>query len=1219
MSVDGSSAAADISFTRLGNHNRNGESSSQADSRSRSSGKRSGETQRWSRGDREIGSSHSRDIGSSHSHSQSHGTPSSRASTEGDSRRRHGHMSKKSGGGFLLDSFFPNGHARRSEGEEREQEQERERQWDRLGKRKAQDGHGSHLQVEKRRHGQNRFSTGSSYGAGGSPLSREVSMSTEDNDGTKAPRSASGSQHARSASMDPAQLVQMALELSESRRRQTSAPMHWPMGSPRDSRRVSALASGNHERPRSPGRPRASLGARDVSNNASAAAQPRQSVATEPASDQPASEIVPDHFSSATLARAEKARKYFELASEHRRLLESLPPLKADAEAPGNYTFVSTSSPHTPHPQIERVPSYQGHQHSLGRQYNPLQSLRNRRLRNRERRPLPAPLDAWSDTGRIHQWVDDVEAAAEDPEYRTKPDRVQLPPYEDDGEAQASLQGVTRGHRRGDTASSIVARPENGWSIEPSELLADTYWTEKDDNKELIENRHGNLVFSSRMRASAEQPRHSAEMRRPIAVEDDEDTSTDHVPWRKRTHRHTRLLPKRHRHMAHLNRSPSNTSVSSEEGAMNFKRSHPSDGGENIGPLARHMQQMIAQDERGEPTSPDMVSPDHWDSKRTQFPIIRGHDGRPRRDTHSHGEAKTTQANGRLSVDSSTGHRRARSADGRFVKSDEPSELVENSPETVEAPSMEDVGLANLKSSPPSRDGDPSLERQKANRSKLPVFRSRSKDRNNIGHTDFAFSPEKKTSSGEDKDPRSSQESSRPSFMLRHRTTESFSSSLRRQATHNTVESNKEPSSAMGRFFKGSRIGDLMRNESSRFGDRWRSKERLEEVADGLETMGSATEPSDEDDGEESGVKAGDGSRPSLERGGSKPKYNTPNLPSFTSQVERTKSDVSATQQQDGMTPEEQARRTATRSPRFDRLAPPRINLPTDSNPPTPGPTTGQSTGDQSRKSYGFLAPEQQAGESRPSLVSGHSSRPESSASNKRLSEIKSDHRHWSISDRVPPEQPTPTRITPRDLARVKTLLLTSGIKSREIHRHANNPRPPTEHLPVIQDALTFVGKPDALLPSPSHPPIPIKEEHLHASALLSDTLSHDLQAFTTTLTTFQSGPAQSLSDNLDALLRKASDHLTKTCHDTSDEADAFIVDLTTRRPQEVKRVEDAIEELLRQRRRQFLLFRKVGFKILEWVVLGIMWGVWSVVVLVNSVRRVIGWVLVVVKWLLSF
>ncbi|KAI7367511.1 hypothetical protein KC354_g3379 [Hortaea werneckii] len=1218
MSVDGSSAAADISFTRLGNHNRNGESSSQADSRSRSSGKRSGETQRWSRG--EIGSSHSRDIGSSHSHSQSHGTPSSRASTEGDSRRRHGHMSKKSGGGFLLDSFPPNGHARRSEGEEREQEQERERQWDRLGKRKAQDGLGSHLQVEKRRHGQNRFSTGSSYGAGGSPLSREVSMSTQDNDGTKAPRSASGSQHARSASMDPAQLVQMALELSESRRRQTSAPMHWPMGSPRDSRRVSALASGNHERPRSPGRPRASLGARDVSNNASAAAQPRQSIATEPASDQPASEIVPDHFSSATLARAEKARKYFELASEHRRLLESLPPLKADAEAPGNYTFVSTSSPHTPHPQIERVPSYQGHQHSLGRQYNPLQSLRNRRLRNRERRPLPAPLDAWSDTGRIHQWVDDVEAAAEDPEYRIQPDRVQLPPYEDDGEAQASLQGVTRGHRRGDTASSIVARPENGWSIEPSELLADTYWTEKDDNKELIENRHGNLVFSSRMRASAEQPRHSAEMRRPIAVEDDEDTSTDHVPWRKRTHRHTRLLPKRHRHMAHLNRSPSNTSVSSEEGAMHFKRSHPSDGGENIGPLAKHMQQMIAQDEKGEPTSTDMVSPDHWDSKRTQFPILRGHDGRPRRDTHSHGEAKTTQANGRLSVDSTTGHRRARSADGRFVKSDEPSELIENSPETVEAPSMGDVGLANLKSSPPSRNDDPSLERQKTNRSKLPVFGSRSKDRNNIGHTDFAFSPEKKTSSGEDKDPRSSQESSRPSFMLRHRTTESFSSSLRRQATHNTVESNKEPSSAMGRFFKGSRIGDLMRNESSRFGDRWRSKERLEEVADGLETMGSATEPSDEeDDHEDSGVKAGIGSRPSLERGGSKPKYNTPNLPSFTSQMERTKSDMSATKQQDGMTPEEQARRTATRSPRFDRLAPPRINLPTDSNPPTPGPATGQSTGDQSRKSYGFLAPEQQAGESRPSLVSGGSSRPESSASNKRLSEIKSGHRHWSISDRVPPEQPTPTRITPRDLARVKTLLLTSGIKSREIHRHANNPRPPTEHLPVIQDALTFVGKPDALLPSPSHPPIPIKEEHLHASALLSDTLSHDLQAFTTTLTTFQSGPAQSLSDNLDALLRKASDHLTKTCHDTSDDADAFIVDLTTRRPQEVKRVEDAIEELLRQRRRQFLLFRKIGFKLLEWVVLGIMWAVWGVVVLVNSVRRVVGWVWVVVKWLLSF
>ncbi|KAI7074553.1 hypothetical protein KC352_g42161, partial [Hortaea werneckii] len=197
MSTDGPSAAADISFTRLGNHahHSHGESSSKAESRS--SGKRSGETQRWSRG--EI-------AGSSHSH----GTPSSRASTEGESRRRHGHMSKKSGGGFLLDSFSTNSHARRSGGEEREQE----RLWDRHGKRKAQDGHRSHLQVEKRRHGQNRFSTGSSQG-GGSPLSREVSMTTQESDRMEAPRSASGSQHARSASMDPAQLVQTALELSE--------------------------------------------------------------------------------------------------------------------------------------------------------------------------------------------------------------------------------------------------------------------------------------------------------------------------------------------------------------------------------------------------------------------------------------------------------------------------------------------------------------------------------------------------------------------------------------------------------------------------------------------------------------------------------------------------------------------------------------------------------------------------------------------------------------------------------------------------------------------------------------------------------------------------------------------------------------------------------------------------------------------------------------------
>ena len=109
------------------------------------------------------------------------------------------------------------------------------------------------------------------------------------------------------------------------------------------------------------------------------------------------------------------------------------------------------------------------------------------------------------------------------------------------------------------------------------------------------------------------------------------------------------------------------------------------------------------------------------------------------------------------------------------------------------------------------------------------------------------------------------------------------------------------------------------------------------------------------------------------------------------------------------------------------------------------------------------------------------------------------------------------------------------------------------------------------------------------------------------------------LSSQLDDLGRKAADQLTTTVHDTSDDADAFIAELTTKVPQDVKRVDDAIDEILRERRRQFRLLRPAGFKLLEWLVLGIMWWVWAVVVLFNTGRRVVVGVLVFLKWLLWF
>jgi hypothetical protein len=94
---------------------------------------------------------------------------------------------------------------------------------------------------------------------------------------------------------------------------------------------------------------------------------------------------------------------------------------------------------------------------------------------------------------------------------------------------------------------------------------------------------------------------------------------------------------------------------------------------------------------------------------------------------------------------------------------------------------------------------------------------------------------------------------------------------------------------------------------------------------------------------------------------------------------------------------------------------------------------------------------------------------------------------------------------------------------------------------------------------------------------------------------------------------------LTNLVHDTSDEADAFTVELTTRQPQQTKQVDDAIDEMIRQRRRQFRLFRRAGFKLLEWLVLSIMWGIWFMVVVFNTGKKIIVSILRFLRWLVVF
>jgi hypothetical protein len=310
------SAAADVSFSSFSEGRRQEESSSLAESRgSGASWSERGERlkERFLTPGRKSEDGSSTDVAS-------------------DKKPRSGMRRSGGGGGFLRDGIFGNGTPSSTEKSSERKE----------GKRRLENGG---LQVENKRLAGSRLSGDSSIRS--SPLSQEVPTIQPAHDGAQ-------DQHTNLrpiTSMDPAQLVQMALSLSESRKRHASGFLPVPMAVPR-TRNVSD-SSDKHStvRTRGPDRPRLTSQFHTPSPVSSSRSRDRQSM--------PSANAIDDNvlytFSPATLVRAEKTRKYFELANEHRRLLQLLPPLKPDAESAANYRFESRSSPGYTAPDVRRV------------------------------------------------------------------------------------------------------------------------------------------------------------------------------------------------------------------------------------------------------------------------------------------------------------------------------------------------------------------------------------------------------------------------------------------------------------------------------------------------------------------------------------------------------------------------------------------------------------------------------------------------------------------------------------------------------------------------------------------------------------------------------------------------------------------------------------------------------------------------------------------------
>ncbi|PNS21780.1 tyrosine-tRNA ligase [Sphaceloma murrayae] len=1027
-----------------------------------------------------------------------------------------------------------------------------------------------------------------------------------------------------SSDIDPSQLINMALALSEGRRRAASGIHRTPERL--DSRRI--VSHGNQRIAVPPGSPLSN----DVVRKRLSA---RQSLHL-PAAHVPTDSSLPSNggdaiinressldysevefdFSISTLQRAEKARTYFELSHHYRRLLQGLPPLKSDRTAPGNVLVQTHSEPGIPGPQITRIQSDNGARHDLGREYNPLQYLRNERLRRKMGQQLQPSPDLFDDIVKVRAYVQQIESRS-----LQRPSRS--PSLVDGFDRIFPSTSVSNpgSHRRDGTVSSAMLWFDSPWSFTPMVLFADTIWTESRDHKWSIENRRGQKIFpdlqppqhsvaeeeqdvkeaSKQARSNGREPQGEKQdlpheqrgrhKRKFLSIHKVDDDDRRRLPWRR-----TRSA------------SSSRASSRSSESAFGTFGGVSADG-INIAPLVRHMQKQMQQGDFG---SPGLVSPEIWDGlppeSGTSPKIPR--DTEPSRtdifvnkrslkpaplDLHksrsfTEGLTKSTiiAGDGNMASDLLTPHTgdlRIQSATAEFMH-------VPDSSGTYQSSSLS-PGNVNV--------GTQQLQRSETD------------------YLDFANvkgEAEQPTVMPEEPSAELSRRSfdSTRSFKLRRHGTSGSVTSARKIATDSDGErSGRAHGKSMSKLLKGGRLAELMRGETSRKPEKDHSKDGPRSPRSALPVPEDDHTQSDSEDEKKLLRRHTDKSVSTLSS--DKPRYHIA-LPSFRfpNGLDNGRSLVESP---DPITQQQTARREQSRDARHTRMGPPRIEVPNDDVKPK----SKVGRGDENLGLRGLLSPIKRlrsgTGPSRPGSIRPALSN-QGSTIDLPVVPITQDpdlerprvgrrERQWSIANQLDRSKQAATQSTTvHDVERLKALFLSSGVKACELCRRGETaPRHVPDYLSTAQQKTG--AEIDGVVE---------KDAYRSAGRLWSNAIVSLHQQSETELERFRKHDIPQLRDRIDKLRLLVGEELTNKVQVTADNADAFTIDLTTHQTLAVKSVHDAIDSLLRKRRKKWRLIRRVGFAMLEWLLLAVMWLAWFIYVLFKIVRGALVGVFKVVRWL---
>lgn len=1176
--------------------------------------------------------------------------------------------SKRSSGGFLLDSSPTSSHlsgsllpAKSTKGKERP-----ENHTITVGKRRRQvDGQEFH---PSRR---------------GSPLSFEIApsrrahdhakLSHDDQRGTSSQHgdssltshgSGSSRQHTSSYGFDtdPAQIVDMALRLNEGKRRQASIRRN--VSSATEGKRIVSAATYNP-------------------TTTSPSAQPRQptkrmSFDTEPITPQKqnqdisqavntsstgAGEFRPDqnldnaedamHISRATQNRVTKAKRYFELAYEHRRLLSHLPPLRRPDDGVN-----------------PEQPGYES------RAYNPLQYVRNRKLRFREKNPIIADRDGWHDTEKVRTWVDAI--VKSHAETRHDPlECVRLPQLTlSEEDAQAADRDPDPNTRTA-TQSARPRRPKSDWVTHPGDQIADAFWTEQGLNKQKILNRDNELIYPpgtqfyfsgwrnrtpvkvpDALKHSPSSPDSSSSEERgqavaaPPTLPNFESAHKDHS-WAKTRLKFTRALKKghnpakRHRHDSFDTSSESSDSSDSTEQGKEGR-------GRRRRPKRRHKFDLPDGDpfalpgrgsDHAETQSPHRASTSKDRSRRKSIDhaVLLKH---LRRHSASHGvrdeEAEQQHSSKRRNFLNSM----KVESDDKGRSSAEYDSTAPGTPVDYGFP-----GIAINLSPPDSRDASPTRKARGSIFSSVKDKIQLQKD--HVERTDFAqqasSSPSSKRGSlAPDQD--ASHPSSRgPSPMSRG--TSPFTKhaekpvvddgpsspveprgSIASKISSKTADSGMHRSHRVRGMFKGGRIAQIVGNEVSKVSDFiWkreppRSDATDEESVSGYESDSEGMEDHQDNPTKTSGrsgrlhsshPQPGD-TGPTSEATKSSPKeapqFHIQGLPSFTSPFQLDRDNKGKTTGEQSLRAEEydsdpvstaaRARRAAGRSPRMDRLAPPKLDI-------------KSAAPDGRQGSYGFSAALDLHRTKSASHIfnSALDDQPTSPTTGRKLSSAAYARsstdlkRSFSRKDRSPARPPN---ITMHDFFRTRALLLACAVKSTNISAYCDEvPQPQSAFL---FSAFQTTGAPRSEVNK--HLPAPRREEHVIAARHLVEHQQKQSGEFNENLSNFTKTTTVDLHREIQILEDKVESSLFPRLQKLSDQAGQLAQKLTTTSTLAVKGVDDDVSHAMRMKRRgPHKLGSLLGYKLMEWGVVSVLWLIWFVVTIIRlgmggmrALRAVFAW-----------